>query len=89
MFTDHQKELIAFCKRTGYGWAKFATSVEKQGKCSHKQQETLEKMCSTIRNHKRRDYEYWEPDYITNVYDIDEMLDHQAVFGRGDWEWGG
>jgi hypothetical protein len=52
-FTLPQTRLIQACKDLGYGYAKFATSVEKQGWCSPKQEATLHKMkhLGTMRKH--------------------------------------
>jgi len=44
-FTDKQQRLIDRCKKTGYGWRLFAESVERSGKCSSKQEDTL---CSMV-----------------------------------------
>lgn len=49
-FTERQKSLIDFCKSAGYGWGRFALSVESQGYCTHKQQETLIKMHQKIQH---------------------------------------
>jgi len=48
MLTEKQKLLIEKCKKVGYGWRKFATSVEEQGLCSSSQEETLVKMWQKI-----------------------------------------
>ena len=40
-FTERQRNLIDFCKKAGFGWSKFAESVECSGKCSAKQEDTL------------------------------------------------
>ncbi len=40
-FTKRQRDLIDFCKKAGFGWRKFAESVERSGKCSTKQEDTL------------------------------------------------
>ena len=47
-FTDQQKTMIAKCKRTGYGWAKYAASVEASGRCSPLQEATLRSMVNRI-----------------------------------------
>lgn len=47
-FTIRQREMIDKCKATGYGWGLFAASVESQGTCSLKQEETLYSMCLKI-----------------------------------------
>ena len=44
MLTDAQKRLIAKAKAAGFGYALFAASVERQGWCSKKQEQTLRKM---------------------------------------------
>ena len=44
MLTDAQKRLIAKTKAAGFGYALFAASVERQGWCSEKQEQTLRKM---------------------------------------------
>jgi hypothetical protein len=41
MFTGRQLGLIKQCQANGYGWKLFADSVEKQGWCSLKQEDTL------------------------------------------------
>ncbi len=46
--TETYQEMINECKEAGHGWAKFAESIEKQGWCSLKQQETLQSMCGHI-----------------------------------------
>lgn len=49
MFTDKQKELIQKCKYTGYGWKKFAISIENQGFCSNRQEQVLTDMVERIK----------------------------------------
>ena len=44
MLTDAQKRLIAKAKAAGFGYTLFAASVERQGWCSEKQEQTLRKM---------------------------------------------
>jgi len=39
--TDEQRVLIDRCKRAGFGWRKFAESVESGGGCSPKQHAAL------------------------------------------------
>lgn len=41
MLTERQQQLIEKCKRAGFGWRKFAESIEAQGWCSPKQEDTL------------------------------------------------
>ena len=47
-FTERQQRLIDRCKKTGYGWRKFAESVERSGKCSPKQEDALIGMVQRI-----------------------------------------
>lgn len=49
---EHVK-LIEYLKGVGYGWAKFAESVEASDKCTSKQLETMRSMKRRIQNHKR------------------------------------
>lgn len=46
--TERQQRLIATCKRAGYGWKKFAISVEASGSCTHKQEDMLGSMVQRI-----------------------------------------
>jgi hypothetical protein len=39
--TDEQQALIDRCKAAGFGWRKFAESVERSGQCSTKQHDAL------------------------------------------------
>ena len=48
MLTERQLRLIAKCKATGYGWRKYAESVEMQGFCTQKQEEKLIEMWQKI-----------------------------------------
>lgn len=43
--------LIAYLKSVGFGWAKFAESVERSGRCSPRQLETLRSMEQRVRTH--------------------------------------
>lgn len=43
-FTKQQRSLIDRCKKAGFGWRKFAESVERSGKCSDKQHAVLIRM---------------------------------------------
>ena len=47
-FTEQQRSLIARCKGAGFGWAKFAESVERSGGCSPKQQDALIRMVQRL-----------------------------------------
>ena len=47
-FTEKQQRLIDRCKKTGFGWLKFAESVERSGKCSPKQEDALCRMVQRI-----------------------------------------
>jgi hypothetical protein len=48
LFNERQRDYIDRCKLAGFGWRKFALSVEKQGWCSKKQEDTLLKMARRI-----------------------------------------
>lgn len=39
--TERQQSLIDQCKKAGFGWKQFAESVERSGKCSPRQEDTL------------------------------------------------
>ena len=39
--TEKQLSLILVCKKAGFGWRKFAESVERNGKCTAKQEDVL------------------------------------------------
>ena len=47
-FTEQQQWLIDRCKKTGFGWRKFALNVERQGLCTYKQEQTLIAMVQRI-----------------------------------------
>lgn len=46
--TERQRGLIERCKKAGFGWRKFAESVERSGQCSPKQEDTLCTMTQRI-----------------------------------------
>lgn len=46
--TERQQKLIDKCKAAGYGWEKFASSVEKSGHCTQRQEDTLCTMSQRI-----------------------------------------
>jgi len=48
MFTKQQIRLLSRCRAIGFGLAMFAASVEKSGRCSEKQQETMQQMLSAV-----------------------------------------
>jgi len=52
MFTKEQRTIIDYLCQIGYGWAKFAVSVENQGFCSEKQYETMQKMKMKIKSQR-------------------------------------
>ena len=54
MITKQQQEIIDYLQGIGYGWAKFAQSVEKQGWCSDKQYETMVGMKQRILSKRSR-----------------------------------
>lgn len=51
-FTERQIRLIEKCKKAGYGWAKYALSVEAQGWCSPAQEESLVYMWQKITHYE-------------------------------------
>jgi len=52
--THEQGELIQFCIASGYGWKQFALSVHNSGRCSQKQEQTLQRMKMNILDARRR-----------------------------------
>lgn len=50
--TERQLHLIAKCKETGYGWKKYALSVESQGWDSPSQEEVLVRMWQKINHYE-------------------------------------
>ena len=74
MLTDAQKQLIAKAKAAGLGYTLFAASVERQGWCSEKQEQTLRKMLATYEFRKNN----WRgrldlPRYSTGISDGEAM----------------
>ena len=74
MLTDAQKQLIAKAKAAGFGYTLFAASVERQGWCSEKQEQTLRKMLATYEFRKNN----WRgrldlPRYSTGISDGEAM----------------
>ena len=53
-FTEQDLRLIEICKEAGYGWAKYARSVEKQGRINTRQNETLCRMVNRILRQRAR-----------------------------------
>ena len=75
LFTTKQIQLLTQCKNAGYGWAKFAKSVEESGNCSPKQEQTLIKMLcriSTANINKSQRSQYSHPGY-DNISDNEAM----------------
>ena len=62
MFSERQRHLIDRCKKTGYGWRKFAESVERSGSCSPKQEDTLIMMVQRIDTAERQFKSYGKND---------------------------
>lgn len=52
-FTVTQRALISRCIMAGFGYALFAESVRASGRCTEKQQETMQDMLSRIEYMKR------------------------------------
>ena len=72
--TDTQKQLIAKAKDAGFGYTLFAASVERQGWCSEKQEETLRKILAAYEFRKNN----WSgksrrPRYSTGISDGEAM----------------
>lgn len=53
-FTEQQRSLIDRCKMAGFGWRKFAESVERSKSCSLAQENTLIKMVQRIDTAERQ-----------------------------------
>ena len=74
MLTDAQKHLIAKAKAAGFGYALFAASVERQGWCSKKQEQTLRNMLATYEFRKNNWLgKYRRPRYSTGISDGEAM----------------
>lgn len=74
MLTDAQKRLIAKAKAARFGYALFAASVERQGWCSKKQEQTLRDMLAAYEFRKNN----WKgrsrrPRYSTGISDGEAM----------------
>lgn len=76
-FTEKQRRLIEYLKAGGYGWRKFATSVEAQGWCSQKQEDTmcnmhnqlsLQRSYATSARHKTANLRWDSFDSISDMY---------------------
>ena len=82
MFTERQQHLIEKCKSTGYGWRKFAISVEAQGFCSPTQEETLVKMNQKIQHAQCRK----AGNFGTSIYsDWDTDISDSEAYLSGDY----
>ena len=75
MFTERQQSLIDKCKSTGYGWRKFAMSVEAQ-------EEALVKMWQKIQHaHCRK-----AGNFGTSIYaDWDTDISDSEAYLSGDY----
>jgi len=72
-------ELIDKVIRLGYGYAKFARSVVKQGKCSIKQKQTMQAMLDRVNNFKPR--KQWRKKYYN--WDIDTDITSGEIMSFG------
>lgn len=78
-FTERQRELIDYCKKAGFGWKKFAESVELSGKCSPKQEDTLCSMkrridhAKAVKSGKFKSYSNSKSYYKHNITDCEIM----------------
>ena len=73
-FTDRQRRLIDKAKAAGYGYFLFACSVEKQGRCSPKQEEALYNMLNAYEFRKNN----WRGKRSSNPYSND-ISDNEAM----------
>ena len=74
MLTSAQERLIAKAKAAGFGYALFAASVERQGWCSEKQEQTLRDILGAYEFRKNN----WKgrsrrPRYSTGISDGEAM----------------
>lgn len=87
-FTEDQQRLINHCK--GYGWRKFAESVEKQEKCSPKQEKTLHSMVEQISLQQERSNRHYckrtyKRTYKRNCDGFDNMDLDELMGDVGDY----
>lgn len=80
MITKKQKQLIKKLKSFGYGWRKFAESVEQSGSCSEKQEGTMRNMLSRVTNQRAL------VEYRRNNKDVRKGLDYGDDYGCSDHE---
>ena len=73
MITEEVAELIDKLKSVGYGWAKFAESVESSGNCSERQIETMLSMVRRIESHGRRPAAYRRSEDLSPLKLEDEL----------------
>lgn len=81
MLTERQKRLIAKCKAARYGWREYALSIEKQGWCSEKQEETLVSMWQKIDHAECVKAGNIKPDY---GYCYDSDISDSEAYKSGD-----
>jgi len=72
-FTAKQLKLIERCKETGYGWEKFAVSVESQGRCTFKQEEVLVRMVKRIDKYEKWVYSIGPRRHSYSISDCEIM----------------
>ena len=65
MITGPQQQLINHLKKVGYGWGKFAASVEAQGACSEAQEATMRRMKKKIKAQRDK---IWHAKHSKNDY---------------------
>lgn len=86
MLTERQQHLIDSLKPFGWGYAKFAESVENQGWCSQKQEDTMCHLYNKAVHLKRlareryakgamKSYSWY--DYDSDISDGEAMLSHE------------
>lgn len=69
-FTEQQEELIQYLKGVGYGWGKFAQSVERQGWCSPKQEQVMKRMKQKVKDHRPSRGMYAHVGDIADLHDF-------------------
>ena len=77
-----QQRLIDRCKSTGFGWGKFAASVEGSGNCSPAQEDTLFSMVTRISQAESRKT---KPRYRNYRDCSDHDISEEEVASSGDF----
>lgn len=72
MISYEEQKLIDYCKNAGYGWEKFASSVEASGRVTKAQLKTLYSMKGRISLARLRAYSY-SGDVDPDISDCEAM----------------